>query len=117
MVGCSGDDDVSVDDTTTTVATTSTVRAATPDELAAAVCAAQRIRGRVRVADPEVNELSGLVSLDSGLWANNDSGDTARVFRLDEQGETLAVVNLEGITAFDWEDLSGAGPSAGELFA
>lgn len=117
VVGCSGDDDVSVDDTTTTVATTTTVRAATPDELAAAVCAAQRIRGRVRVADPEVNELSGLVSLDSGLWANNDSGDTARVFRLDEQGETLAVVNLEGITAFDWEDLSGAGPSAGELFA
>ena len=114
VVGCSGDDDVSVDDTTTTVADRRPpCPAATPDELAAAVCAAQRVRGRVRVADPEVNELSGLVSLDSGLWANNDSGDTARVFRLDEQGETLAVVNLEGITAIDWEDLSGRGTVGG----
>ncbi|MET0804008.1 MAG: hypothetical protein ABW009_08945, partial [Acidimicrobiales bacterium] len=120
VVGCSGGDDggSSAEDATTTTAavTTTTVPAATPDELAAAVCGARRVRGRVRVADPEVNELSGLVSLESGLWANNDSGDTARVFRLDDQGQTLAVVNLEGITAFDWEDLSGAGPSAGELF-
>ncbi len=121
LVSCSGGDDggSSAGNTTTTTAavTTTTVPAVTPDELAAAVCAAHRVRGRVRVTDPEVNELSGLVSLDSGLWANNDSGDTARVFRLDDQGQTLAVVNLEGITAFDWEDLSGAGPSAGELFA
>lgn len=120
LAACSGDDGggSTVEDTTTTaVATTTTVPEPTPDELVAAVCAARRVPGRVRVADREMNELSGLVSLDSGLWANNDSGDTARVFRLDEAGQTVAVVSLEGITAFDWEDLSGAGPSAGELFA
>jgi hypothetical protein len=74
------------------------------------------VRGRQRLADPELNELSGLVALDSGLWAHNDSGDEARVFRLDEAGATQAVVHLEGVEAFDWEDMSGAGPSAGELF-
>ena len=26
------------------------------------------------------------------------------------------MVTLEGVEALDWEDLSGAGPSAGELF-
>ena len=117
VIGCSGDDGgSSPPDTTTSVATTTTVPAPTAEAMAAAVCAARRVPGRERVADPELNELSGLVSLDSGLWAHNDSGDEARVFRLDEAGATQAVVHLEGIDAFDWEDLSGAGPSAGELF-
>lgn len=117
VIGCSGDDGgSSPPDTTTSVATTTTVPAPTAEAMAAAVCAARRVPGRERVADPELTELSGLVSLASGLWAHNDSGDEARVFRLDEAGATQAVVHLEGIDAFDWEDLSGAGPSAGELF-
>lgn len=114
---CSGDDGgSSTADATTSVVTTTTVPAPTADEMAAAVCAAQPVPGRQRLAEPELNELSGLVALDSGLWAHNDSGDEARVFRLDDAGITQAVVRLEGVEAFDWEDLSGAGPSAGELF-
>jgi len=118
VVGCSSADDggSTAGDTVGTTEATTTMPAPTPDELAAAVCAARPVPGRLRVADPELNELSGLVSLDSGLWAHNDSGDTARVFRLDEEGGTVAVVNLDGVDAFDWEDMSGAGPSAGELF-
>ena len=96
--------------------TSTTVPAPTAEEMAAAVCAAQPVPGRQRLAEPELNELSGLVALDSGLWAHNDSGDEARVFRLDDAGVTQAVVRLEGVEAFDWEDMSGAGPSAGELF-
>jgi len=80
------------------------------------VCAARPVPGRQRLAEPELNELSGIVALDSGLWAHNDSGDEARVFRLDEAGATQAVVRLEGVQAFDWEDMTGAGPAAGELF-
>lgn len=117
--GCGGDDGGAAEGTaptTTAVVTTTTEAAPTPDELAAAVCAGRRVPGRQRLAEPELNELSGLVSLDSGLWAHNDSGDTARVFRLDEAGVTQAIVTLEGVEAFDWEDMSGAGPSAGELF-
>ncbi len=117
-VACGGDDNSSSsgEASTTTVATTTTVPPPTPDELAAAVCAGQPEPSRQRLADVELNELSGLVSLDSGLWAHNDSGDEARVFLMDELGVTQAVVRLEGVTAFDWEDMSGAGPSSGELF-
>lgn len=121
LAGCSGDDgEASVDQSTAgtdaTTTTTTTVPVPAPEELADAVCGAQRVPGRLRLADPELNELSGLVALDSGWWANNDSGDSARLFRVGEDGSTLNVVTLEGVEALDWEDLSGAGPSAGELF-
>ncbi len=117
FAGCSGDDGGwSTADTTTSVVTTTTVPAPSAEEMAAAVCAARPVPGRQRLAEPELNELSGIVALDSGLWAHNDSGDEARVFRLDEAGATQAVVRLEGVQAFDWEDMTGAGPAAGELF-
>ena len=117
FAGCSGDDgESSTADTTTSVVTTTTVPAPSAEEMAAAVCAARPVPGRQRLAEPELNELSGIVALDSGLWAHNDSGDEARVFRLDEAGATQAVVRLEGVQAFDWEDMTGAGPAAGELF-
>lgn len=117
FAGCSGDDGgSSTADTTTSVVTTTTVPAPSAEEMAAAVCAARPVPGRQRLAEPELNELSGIVALDSGLWAHNDSGDEARVFRLDEAGATRAVVRLEGVQAFDWEDMTGAGPAAGELF-
>ncbi len=117
FAGCSGDDGGwSTADTTTSVVTTTTVPAPSAEEMAAAVCAARPVPGRQRLAEPELNELSGIVALDSGLWAHNDSGDEARVFRLDEAGATQAVVRLEGVEAFDWEDMTGAGPAAGELF-
>ena len=117
FAGCSGDDGgSSTADTTTSVVTTTTVPAPTAAEMADAVCAARPVPGRQRLAEPELNELSGIVALDSGLWAHNDSGDEARVFRLDEAGATQAVVRLEGVQAFDWEDMTGAGPAAGELF-
>lgn len=117
FAGCSGDDGgSSTADTTTSVVTTTTVPAPSAEEMAAAVCAARPVPGRQRLAEPELNELSGIVAIDSGLWAHNDSGDEARVFRLDEAGATRAVVRLEGVQAFDWEDMTGAGPAAGELF-
>jgi hypothetical protein len=45
------------------------------------------------------------------LWANNDSGDSARVFLLNSQGETVAIVKLKGASARDWEDIDIAGDS------
>jgi surface antigen len=119
LAACSSDDGGGGGEaasTTSAAPTTTTVPAPTPEELADAVCHAQRVPSRARVTDPELTELSGLVALDSGWWAHNDSGDRARVFRLAEDGTTQAVVSLEGVEATDWEDSSGAGPSAGELF-
>jgi hypothetical protein len=97
------------------VSTTTTIPGPTPDDLAAAVCAAQPAAGApVNLADPEIAELSGLVSLPSGLWAHNDSGDGARVFRLADDGSTLATVELVGVEALDWEDLTGLSVDDGE---
>ena len=121
LAGCSSDggggsaDDTS-ETTATTVPTTTTVPAPTPDELAAAVCAAQRVRPSARISNPEITELSGIVAMDSGWWAHNDSGDSARVFRLATDGSTLATVNLADVEATDWEDITSAGPASGELF-
>jgi hypothetical protein len=121
LAACSsGDDDGEATDDSetpsTTVPTTTTTPGPEPAELAAAVCAARPVAGPPRVVDPELNELSGLVSLPSGLWAHNDSGDDARVFRLAGDGSTQAVVRLEGVQALDWEDISRGGPGAEELF-
>jgi hypothetical protein len=114
LAGCSSDDgggtaDDASPSTAEPTTTTTTVPPPTADELAAAVCAATRVPGRARVQDPQINELSGVVSLESGWWVHNDSGDTARVFDLAEDGTTLATVDVEGVEATDWEDITGVG--------
>lgn len=64
--------------------------------------------------DPEITETSGLVAsaLDPGvLWLHNDSGDEARLFAVDLDGQTVGTVTLEGAGSGDWEDLAlGPGP-------
>lgn len=66
------------------------------------------ILGRISVADPAVNESSGLAvsRKNKGVfYTHNDSGDTARFFRFDATGAVTAVFRLEGIQAIDWEDM------------
>ncbi len=45
------------------------------------------------------------------LYAHNDSGDTARIFALDEKGALLGQLGFGGVTAVDWEDIA-VGPCA-----
>jgi len=40
------------------------------------------------------------------LWLHNDSGDEPRVFAISETGQLRTVVNLEGATHRDWEDIA-----------
>lgn len=40
------------------------------------------------------------------LWSHNDSGDTARVFALGEDGRKLGTFTLDGAVATDWEDMA-----------
>jgi len=45
------------------------------------------------------------------LWVHNDSGDSARVFALNEKAELLGICTIDGVTARDWEDIAvGPGP-------
>ena len=66
--------------------------------------------------DPALIETSGLASSAQNpgvLWANNDSGDTARLFAISEAGATRVIYGLSGATAIDWEDIAiGPGPEA-----
>lgn len=40
------------------------------------------------------------------IWAHNDSGDSPRVFALDEKGGLLGEIAFGGATAVDWEDIA-----------
>lgn len=104
-----------VDVPTTTVATTNTPPPPLGPSVVEAACDGTVGRPRrVPVRARAVVEASGLgVSRnhDGVLWAHNDSGDTARVFALGEDGGRLGTFRLAGARATDWEDLA-IGPGA-----
>lgn len=61
------------------------------------------------VENPALTELSGLAQSRADpnlLWAHNDSGDSARLFRVGRRGEDLGAVSVPGATAVDWEDIA-----------
>jgi len=72
------------------------------------------------IQDSALNEASGLAASAKNtgmLWANNDSGDSARLFAISEAGATRGRYTLSGATAIDWEDLAlGRGPVANQPY-
>lgn len=61
------------------------------------------------ITAPSIDEASGLAVSrinDQILWTHNDSGDTARIFAIDTQGQQLATVNITGVKNTDWEDIA-----------
>jgi hypothetical protein len=67
-------------------------------------------------SDPRIDESSGIVasSFDGTFYTFNDSGDSARFFRVDDHGNTVAVYTLRGATNVDWEDMASGTDSAGD---
>lgn len=60
------------------------------------------------VEDPEISEASGLAlcrTHEHCVWMHNDSGDTARLFLVDMNGTTKAIVSLRETQPRDWEDM------------
>ncbi|HSW02117.1 MAG TPA: hypothetical protein VLI39_18270 [Sedimentisphaerales bacterium] len=61
-----------------------------------------------------IREASGIVASRQNpgvLWVHNDSGDSARIFAINEKGEFLGTCEIAGATARDWEDIAvGPGP-------
>ncbi|MGH9283348.1 MAG: hypothetical protein ACRD0S_10490 [Acidimicrobiales bacterium] len=72
------------------------------------------------VADPEVDESSGLAASRRNpglLWTHNDSGDEPRIFCLTAQAARCGTWTVAGAKARDWEDMAaGPGPAAGEPY-
>ncbi len=61
------------------------------------------------IQNPQLTELSGLAAsrrYPGLLYAHNDSGDSARVFLLNQKGETVALIRLKNAYARDWEDIA-----------
>ena len=73
-----------------------------------------------RVADPSLNELSGLAAstINPGLmWAHNDSGHDPSIYCLEQSGVSCGVWNLTGASSQDWEDIAiGPGPDPGTSY-
>jgi hypothetical protein len=73
-----------------------------------------------KIANDAITELSGIVSsrrTNGVWWANNDSGDSARLFAVGNNGRSLGEFRLAGATATDWEDIGiGPGPKAGVAY-
>ena len=59
--------------------------------------------------DRRINESSGLAAstrFPNVVITHNDSGDTARVFAVDQSGQTRATWTLDGASSWDWEDIA-----------
>lgn len=119
--GCSiGDDATSTSrtartTTTTTAATPSTVGRSVTQALLDQVCSgAPSITDAGVISAPQITEASGLVASrdQPGVWwVHNDSGDSARIFAIDDSGQLLDLVGLAGADNRDWEDIA-IGPGA-----
>jgi hypothetical protein len=62
-----------------------------------------------KLKDSRINESSGIAASiinKDAFWTHNDSGDSARIFLFNKKGKTIAVVNIKGVNAFDWEDIA-----------
>lgn len=75
----------------------------------AGVSAAGPARLVCHLQDPQVSESSGLAASSRSsdyFFTHNDSGDTARIFAINRQGETLATFRVPGARNLDWEDMA-----------
>ncbi|QHS62554.1 hypothetical protein [Chitinophaga agri] len=66
------------------------------------------------VQSPAIAEASGLAAsktLPGHFWTHNDSGNKPEVYLLDNKGQLISTIQLEGTKNRDWEDIAeGAGP-------
>lgn len=63
------------------------------------------------ISDQRINESSGIApsrNFSGEFYTHNDSGDTARFFRIGTGGEVRGTYTLRGVQARDWEDMASA---------
>jgi hypothetical protein len=54
-----------------------------------------------------VNETSGLILYNNGLWTHNDSGGDANIYKIDTvSSEIVQTIYLTNASNFDWEDIT-----------
>ena len=101
-------------------ATTTTVARRSPSQtLLDRVCdGAASVSDAGVVSDPAITEASGVVASRARpdlWWLHNDSDDSARIYAVEDSGQLLATVDLDGAAARDWEDIAiGPGAAPGD---
>lgn len=61
------------------------------------------------IENRELKEASGITAsiINPGLlWTHNDSGDVARIFLIDDSAKHKALYYLQGVDAYDWEEIA-----------
>jgi hypothetical protein len=102
--------------TTSPSTTATTIPPPPPSAVLDAACTGALVASTPgNVASDALTELSGIVSsrrTNGVWWANNDSGDSARIFAVGNDGLSLGEFQLTGATATDWEEIGiGPGPT------
>src|SRR5689334_11236220 len=73
-----------------------------------------------KIANPEINESSGLVASHTSpgaYWTHNDSGDGPFIYALNTRGESLGTFRVTGAANRDWEDIAaGPGPQSNRSY-
>jgi len=73
-----------------------------------------------KVQNDSLCELSGIAASRRNpgvLYVHNDSGDTPRIYALNEKAELLGTCNIRGARARDWEDIAvGPGPDPNQSY-
>jgi hypothetical protein len=66
------------------------------------------------VQSPAIAEASGIAAskaLPGHFWTHNDSGNKPEVYLLDNKGQLVSTLHIEGVSNRDWEDIAeGSGP-------
>jgi hypothetical protein len=78
---------------------------------AAVVFALKPVRADFELRTGQLREVSGCafsVQDPNVVWLHNDSGDSARLFRLDVRTRVVKPVKVVGAEAVDWEDVAAA---------
>lgn len=82
---------------------------ATVPPLAVPACPSPEIAQIARVADPDLDEISGAAlspTRPDRLWVHEDSGNAPVLTLLDLDGATVGSWTVQGVEAVDWEDLA-----------
>lgn len=68
------------------------------------------------ISNTALREVSGIIdgrATPNTFWVHNDSGDSARFFAINHQGDWLGTFPLSGVLAVDWEDIAIAPKPSG----
>lgn len=69
-------------------------------------CPSSKINRINKVITEDIDEASGLVTAENGIWVHNDSGDSPTLYHVGFDGSYLGQANIGSAYARDWEEMT-----------